>query len=391
MENVMNILLLCEGDAETRDSWSGISKSLVDTLRVEGHTVRTGDVDLYGPGRWWAACRSFSASRRRWWVKFHLGAAAFHYRTRAAERAVKRNRGWTDLILQIGATFKPAGRGDTPYVVYCDSNILLADSARRTGYTDAFSLDACEVSEIRDREAAIYRDATTILTMSHMLRQSFIRDFAIPADHVHCIHAGPNFDVTRIPHPRPPRPPGPPTILFVGRQFERKGGDLLLRAFRELRYLLPDVRLLVIGPAKLNINEPGVEVLGFLPKDDPAASARLQEAYARADVFCLPTRFEPFGIAFLEAMYFGLPCIGPDAWAVPEMIIHGETGFTVAPDDQSALATRLRQLLENPALAQNLGAKGRERASRHFTWEATVDRMLAAIEMNENVKVHERT
>ncbi|HTI03926.1 MAG TPA: hypothetical protein VL549_01305, partial [Gemmatimonadales bacterium] len=62
----MNILLLCEGDAESYDSWSGIAKSLVDHLRAAGHTVISGDVDLAGADRWLAAAMTFAIDRRRW-------------------------------------------------------------------------------------------------------------------------------------------------------------------------------------------------------------------------------------------------------------------------------------------------------------------------------------
>jgi glycosyltransferase involved in cell wall biosynthesis len=96
-------------------------------------------------------------------------------------------------------------------------------------------------------------------------------------------------------------------------------------------------------------------------------------------VFCLPTRFEPFGIAFIEAMYFSLPCVGTDAWAVPEMVVDGETGFTVPVDDLEALTDRLLRLLGAPALAARMGRAGRARAERLFTWQATVQRMMDSI------------
>jgi len=96
-------------------------------------------------------------------------------------------------------------------------------------------------------------------------------------------------------------------------------------------------------------------------------------------VFCLPTRFEPFGIAFIEAMYFALPCIGTDAWAVPEMIENGETGFTIPIDDLDALTDRLLRLLSDPVLARRMGQAGRQRAESYFTWEGVVQRMTRAI------------
>jgi len=193
--------------------------------------------------------------------------------------------------------------------------------------------------------------------------------------------AGPNLDVTRIPTTFPRGAADhAPTILFVGRQFNRKGGDVLIEAFTRVRERIPNARLLIAGPASLVVREPGITVLGDLNKNEPTGWAAMVDAYGSADVFCLPTRFEPFGIAFIEAMYFGLPCIGTNAWAVPEMITDGETGFTVPIDDVDALADRLLRLLGDPALARRMGESGRLRARQHFTWERVVERMMHIIE-----------
>jgi glycosyltransferase involved in cell wall biosynthesis len=166
-----------------------------------------------------------------------------------------------------------------------------------------------------------------------------------------------------------------PTILFVGLQFQRKGGDVLVQSFRQVRQQIGNARLVLAGVPVGFIDEPGVTCLGVLDKNKPEDAAALAAAYDAADVFALPTRFEPFGIAFVEAMHFGLPCIGPRAWAVPEIIDDGETGFTIPIDDVAALTDRLLRLLRSPALAQSMGAAGQRKAQRLFTWPRVVDRM----------------
>jgi glycosyltransferase involved in cell wall biosynthesis len=375
----MEILVLCEGDAETRDSWSGISKSTVETLRDRGHQVRCGDVDLYGWPRALAATRSLSLDRRRWGVRYHLGRDGFIRRSRMAARRIMENPG-VDVILQIGATFEPAGRGAVPYVVYADSNIRFAARAAFSGHTDAVSLDSSELAEVARREELVYSGAAAVLTLSERLRRSFVEDFRLPPQRVYTVHGGPNLPSGPLPTLRSGRrPEAPPTILFVGRQFERKGGDLLLSAFEIVRGRMPDARLVIVGPTGISNAGPGVEVLGFLDKDSPQGWSALAAAYASVDVFCLPTRFEPFGIAFLEAMAFGLPCVGPASWAVPEMVAHGETGLTFPPGDERALADCLTQLLQNPDLAFRMGRAGRSRVDRYFNWTAAGERIENAL------------
>ena len=377
----MRIHLLCEGNPETKDSWSGITLSVLRELRRTGHVVDWTDVDLVGWSRLVAAASTFSINPRRWRSRYHLAAVPFLLRSGRARAGLSR-RPKPDVVLQIGATFRPS-RSDVPVVFYCDSNILLAQHGRETGHGDAAPLSEREVAAIEDRERALYESAAEIMTLSNRVAESFISDFGIPRERVHTVHGGPNLEIRLNDGPREPkRTVGPPTVLFVGRQFLRKGGDLLLRSFLKVRRAIPNARLLIVGPETLGDAEQveQVELLGFLRPDDPTARARLEQAYEDADVFCLPTRFEAFGIVFLEAMHRGLPCIGPRAWAVPEMITDGVTGFLVPPEDEDALAARLIELLSDPSKARRMGEAGRRRAREYFTWPATVERINNVME-----------
>ncbi len=376
----MRVLFLCEEDAESWTSWSGISKSLVDQFRSDGHTVVTGDVDLSGADRLVAALPTFSPNRRRWGSRFPLGAVPFRLRSRNANRLVAAHRDHTDVIIQIGATFQVSSRWGLPYFLCCDSNIRMAHRGALTGYSDGSCISANGLERIAARERTVYHGAAAIFPLSEGLRRSFIDDFGVPADRVRAVYAGPNFDPEWA-RADPARRPDdhPPTVLFVGLHFHRKGGDLLVESFRRVQARLPTARLLLAGVPVGFVQGPGITCLGDLNKNTPQGAAALAAAYASADVFALPTRFEPFGIAFVEAMHFGLPCIGPRAWAVPEIIADGETGFTVPVDDVDALTDRLHRLLSDPTLARTMGEAGRARAGRLFTWKAVVGRMTEVI------------
>jgi glycosyltransferase involved in cell wall biosynthesis len=373
----MRILLLCEGDAETRDSWSGVSLSVVEHLRAAGHTVIPGDVDLYGLPRLLLALRTFAPRRKRWWVRYHLHGAAFRARSRNAARLRRQRGGDADLILQIGATFQ-VEPGDLPLVLYCDSNIEMSRSASPSGHSEAAVLTGRELDEIRDREAAVYRGARLIFTMSEVLRRSFMEAFRIPADRLVTIHCGPNVQVPGA--PPPPQDGGSATVLFVGRDFARKGGDLLMRAFPEVRRRVPAARLLVVGHEFAGECPEWAEFMPFQSRDTPHGAAAIDRAFRGATAFCLPTRFEPFGTSFVEAMLYGLPCVGPRVWAVPEIIVDGQTGILVTPEDPDALADALARLLEAPTLAWRMGQEGRRRAIEAFSWVGVTDRMIRNME-----------
>jgi starch synthase len=372
---------LCEGDAESWDSWSGISKSIVDHLRAAGHTVVAGDVDVAGSARLLAAASTFAIDRRRWATRYHLGRVPFHLRSRRARHHIAPRRDQIDAILQVGATFEPLGRGNVPYFLCCDSNIRVAQQGASSGCSDATALTDSELDAIAQRERRVYRGAAAIFPLSQRLCHSFIDDFAIPAERVRAIYAGPNFDSRQVAERVVTRQDNhPPTVLFVGLQFQRKGGDVLVQSFRKVRATLPAARLLLAGVPVGFVDGPGITCLGELNKNRSEGTAALAAAYASADVFALPTRFEPFGVAFVEAMHFGIPCIGPRAWAVPEIIADGVTGFTVPPEDVDALADRLLCLLTNRRLARSMGEAGRARAERLFIWSQVVRRITDVIE-----------
>lgn len=373
----MNILVLSEGNPETRDSWSGISKSIIAALRERGHVVHGGDVELTGLERWLAAAVTFATKRRRWSVRFRVGRLPFALRSSRATRLIRRHRGAVDVVLQVGGTFD-AGRTAVPFAVLCDSNIRLSQSGAASGHSEASLLTPSEIAAVATREAGVYARATAIFTLSERTRRSFLDDFGIQPDRVVTMHAGPNFE--SLPGDVRAGNPGAPTILFIGREFRRKGGDVLLDAFRRVRAELPDAQLLVVGPQQPVAEGEGITFLGFLNKDTPEGWAALQAAYRRADVFCLPTRFEPFGIVFVEAMHFGLPCIGTRVNAVSEIIVDGETGFVVPPDDAAALAERLLTVLRDRGRAQRMGSAGKERAQRLFTWSAVAEKILRSLD-----------
>jgi len=78
-------------------------------------------------------------------------------------------------------------------------------------------------------------------------------------------------------------------------------------------------------------------------------------------------------------MFFGLPCVATNVWAIPEIVRHGETGFICEPDDANGLAQHLVRLLRDPDLAFTMGRAGRARAETHFTWAAVTAKMTERI------------
>ena len=94
--------------------------------------------------------------------------------------------------------------------------------------------------------------------------------------------------------------------------------------------------------------------------------SELAACYSSCEIFALPSRGEGFGLVYLEAMARGKPVIGGAHGGAPEVIEDGVTGYLVQYGDTVQLATSIETLLMDPALASEMGARGRKRVERDF-------------------------
>jgi len=178
--------------------------------------------------------------------------------------------------------------------------------------------------------------------------------------------------------PLPERPhPGPFRFLFVGRDPERKGADLVVEAFRRLRGWGLEARLTLAGhPASASLApDEGIEAYGWVDRKQ-----LYEDLYPRADAFVMPSRVEGFGLAPIEAMSFALPVIATQYGAFPETIVNGETGLLVPPGDVGALERAMDGLVRDPAAAREMGAAGRARFEAEYTRERFHARVSAFYE-----------
>jgi glycosyltransferase involved in cell wall biosynthesis len=253
-----------------------------------------------------------------------------------------------------------------PHFVYTDhTHLSNLDSA----YFDPRQL---RPAAWRALERTIYGNAARVFTRSHDVTEDLVRHYGVGRDKVRCVYAG-----TNVRHASEPLPANDGyanlRILFVGREWERKGGPVLAAAFREVLRVIPDAHLCIVG-ARPPLDLPNCTVVGDVPLGELGAH------FARASVFCLPTRLEPFGIAVLEAMLHRLPVVGTAVGAMPDMIQDGVTGLLVPPGEAEPLAAALVALLRDPARCRQFGEAGHRLLRERYTWEAVGARMRDSIE-----------
>jgi glycogen(starch) synthase len=173
-----------------------------------------------------------------------------------------------------------------------------------------------------------------------------------------------------------------PMVLYTGRLAPVKGTEVLLEAARIVCNLMPATRIVLIGPWQM-ADPP--ERWGLRRRDYPAAAGiswlgpmpwqHLAEWYRRAQVFVMPSFFESFGIACLEAMAFSVPVVATRAGGLPEVVEDGISGLLVPPGDPQSLAEAIITLLNDPAQRSRMGVAGHERVLESFTPDCVVSQM----------------
>ncbi len=213
--------------------------------------------------------------------------------------------------------------------------------------------------------------ASALVTWCAWARQSLIDDYDVEPSRITVV--APGVDLARWPRPSAARAGtnSPLRLLFVGADFERKGGAILLDAFEGLddRYELHLVTKAAVDA------RPGVHVY----RDLAPNSTVLKKLYAESDLFVLPTLADCFPVAIQEALAAGLPVVSTRMGAIPEAVREGETGVLVPPGDGAALRAALLRLAHDAPLRRVMSARGRALAESEYDSAANARRILAVM------------
>lgn len=211
----------------------------------------------------------------------------------------------------------------------------------------------------------VYSEARACVAWSSWAADSIVSDYGVPAERVEVIAPGVELDRWAV---GPAREDDSVRLLFVGGDFRRKGGDLLLDA---LAALPDEVELTVVTKSDVAPG-PRVSVVDDLAPND----GRLRDLYASSDIFVLPSRAEAYGIAAVEAAASGLPSVVSDVGGLADIVEDGTTGFVVPAGGLQPLADGIRALVADASLRRRLGSAARERAEARFDATANANRLL---------------
>ncbi len=268
----------------------------------------------------------------------------------------------------------PTGRTRIAVTIHDLIPLLFPDHAPRSMKTRLFPL-------YRALMRAIGRRADLIVTVSEATRRDVLRELRIgPARTARVIGIPEGVEPAYRPAPRAPR--AEKRILYVGRRDPYKNLPLLVEALALVRARGIPAQLQVIGPQDARYPEApqratALGVDGAIDWTGYVTPEALIAAYQQADVFCLPSRYEGFGLTVLEAMACGTPVVCSNCGSLPE--VAGDAARLTAIDRPEPVADALSAVLTDDALAASLAQRGLARAAQ-FTWDRTAQETLRAYE-----------
>lgn len=229
-------------------------------------------------------------------------------------------------------------------------------------------------------ERTAVETADRVIAVSRGMRDDILRHFRVDPDRVVVIHNGidpERFRRTGARDALERHGVRPPYVLFVGRITDQKGIFHLLDAAPRLP---PGVQVVLCASApdtpeieeRLRRAVPGhpnvVWINAMVPVDE------VVQLYSHAAVFACPSVYEPFGLINLEAMACETPVVASAVGGILEVVEDGKTGLLVEPGRPDALAAAIRRLLDDPALARDMGRAGRQRVEERFSWASVAER-----------------
>ena len=369
-----------EGDPRDVDHWSGLPHYVSKCLATKFELCFDGN--LTTKARW------YDNWIRRWYLRTGQGWYAAEYEPSAVKsyadqlkKTIREQR--PDAVVALRCNAIAALDIDLP--IFFIHDVTLRQLFGYYAPFAGFSKRSHRAAEQMQADA-LARSAGAIYS-STWASESAIRDYATAPEKVHTIPFGANLDDL------PSRDEvfasidkrlGSPVIrfLFVGVEWERKGGPTLIRIARQLvaRGLKLQLDIVGIEPPADVAAESFVVRHGFLSKKDPAQLAKFRSLYTNANFFFTPSESECYGCVFCEANAFGLPVLARDTGGVSEIVKEGVNGYLLSTEKPDELFVEtILGLCQDPARYRQMARQARDEYDARLNWDVFAERIEKVI------------
>ncbi|MDD5458522.1 MAG: glycosyltransferase family 4 protein [Phycisphaerae bacterium] len=260
------------------------------------------------------------------------------------------------------------------YTHFCFTDMTIFQAANAHSHFDVSRLNYSRLIKAINMQKKIFENCDAIMTPSDWTRDSVIDDYGIEPSKVHVVGNGTSVQLPNVTALRKE-----PDILFIGRNWVRKGGPILLEAFNMILEDMPNATLTIIGCNPKIRKHPNIRVMGLLDKTKDHQRQILESCFLRTSVLCVPSLFEPFGICFVEAQAYGLPVVTFDGEGRSNALLDQISGLLLRQRSPAALSAVLLDLLFNPQKAADMGKTGQRYVTNNLTWEKVADKSLDII------------
>lgn len=298
---------------------------------------------------------------------FHKNHVRFITKSKQTERKIRQLDYIPDVVIHMFGTYSPFWSNfDIPYAVFLDYTMLQAEKnwSAWVPFTNREERDLwinCE------RQA--YEQAHCLLCMSNAVKNSLIDDYGIETKKITVVGSAANFKEIY----EGEKTFGSKQILFNASDFNRKGGDLVLAAFKKVRQEIPESRLIIIGK-KLTLNEDGIENPGKISSRSDMRNLLLQ-----TDLVVSPAYCDPFPVFLIEAMNYGVPCIVSERDGMPEIVDNEENGIVINQPTSDILAAHIISMLSNTSILNSMSEKARYKVKTELNGERVAKNILQAL------------
>ena len=357
---MVNLLFVSSWAQDRKRTWSGTTYGLYVSLMRRCAII---DCDITAAKTDKLLWKLVGLFKKPTWTQ----KAIMYYRKILHRRYGKHLNGQKRIVFQFAEIVQETPSCRT--FIYIDNSVSYLSFVKKNlpdlfPYLKVAETESQEMAERFESQMQYFRSCSGIFTMGHWLMKDLIDRCGISGDKVHCVGGGinlcaePNRSIAREGN----------KILFIGRDFKRKGGYITYDAFVRLKHEIPNLQLYVAGP-KVNPIVDSIEGYHFMGDCD---KAKLQELYNKCDLFCMPSYFEAYGLSF------GLPCIGRNCYEMPYFIEEGVTGELITDDDINVLASKIQKILEDDSYAKNVAQK-RDWYLEEYSWDMVAKRILNVI------------